>query len=143
MSLGYQQVMQEALHLRLTQTPEITDLLANGGADIFNHVPENTSFPYCRMYIRKVEKIDTKLSTALALTVSVQTYDKNQGDKNMQMLSAEILNALDNAQFDLSDYNVIDCRFDREQMDVFDGGRVRMCTQIFKIIMRSSSRVIG
>ena len=65
----------------------------------------------------------------------IECYNAKKTAQNGHDIAAEIKNTLDKAEFILADYNVIDCRFEKETIQAFEGGRLQKTSQIFKIII--------
>lgn len=135
MANNSQWILQQALYDKLINTPALTALLPNGVDDIFDHVPEDKPAPYCLFRITGAQKIGTKIYDALEISCLIETYDRGRSVKNLHAIAAEIKTALDGATFDLTGYSVVDCRFERDSMQIYEGGLFRKTSQIFKIII--------
>ncbi len=130
-----QWALQKALYDKLTSAANLTALLPNGTDDIYSHVPDDTPPLYCLFRLAGAEKIATKLHDALEISVLIECYNAKKTAQNGHDIAAEIKNTLDKAEFILADYNVIDCRFEKETIQAFEGGRLQKTSQIFKIII--------
>jgi hypothetical protein len=85
--------LQAGIYSRLTGYSALTTAL--GGAKIYDHVPQNTAFPYVMIGDDTGIELDTKTSTGWELTLTIHAWDyAAAGRKSVKALLAHIYDAL-------------------------------------------------
>lgn len=127
-------VLQKALYSKLSTDAALKGLLPNGGNDIFDYVPDNSPRPYITVKAAESQKIGTKTNDIREISFVVEIYDESKSVERIYALAQAVKSVIDKKDITASDHNVIDCRCDREAVDVLTGGKIRRITQIYKII---------
>ncbi len=101
MSMSFELDLQKAVYLALNE---------NISAPVFDHVPQNTDYPY--VVIGEDNFIDwsTDDKNGFEATVNIHVWDRPQGDSgsrgraNVKLIQGEIYGILQRSSFDIGDF---------------------------------------
>ena len=134
MSTDSQWAVQTLLFDRLQNDVSLQALLSQGSESIFDHVPDNTAYPYCVIGAMSLASNDTKTGTGVVIRVSIDSYSRVKGFKELKSIMVQISSLLDRHDFTHPEHDIISTRFISSQIENRDGGQSRQGRQIFEII---------
>lgn len=102
--------LQRAIHQTLTSDADLTSLL--GGADVYDHVPRGTAFPY----VTFAQTTETDWSTGSCAgnehLLTLHIWSQARGRRELQRIIARIRTLLHDADLTLSGFRLINMRHD-------------------------------
>ena len=129
MSIDSQWDVQTAIFSALTSHTPLTAL-----AQIFDDVPENTGFPYVAIGEMDGRVHTTQTQSGFDITLSIHSFSRYRGFKELRLIMAEIFSALHNANPAISGQTAVLCQFLSSSTTLEDAGKTRHGIQKFQII---------
>lgn len=126
--------VQTALYSRLAGAAGLTALLAAGAAGVCDHVPEGLAFPYVVLSGLRTEASDTQQSHGYDITLTIASYSRAEGMKELRSVMAAIYDALHDASFTVPNQTLILCRQISAETQLESDGITRAGLQRFRII---------
>ena len=126
--------VQTGVYARLTGTAALTALLAEGEDSILDHVPAGTVFPYVVMGESEVRPLDTQRGFGNDLTLTLHSYSRSLGMKEIKEIMEKIYEALHETSFTVPNQTLILCRFLGADTLLSEDGLTRHGIQRFQII---------
>ena len=100
--------LQESIYLALTTDAPLTALL--GGANVFDDVPQDVSFPYVTLAQSEARDWSTGTEDGSEHIVTVQVWSRAGGKKDVQGIVQAIKDVLHDADLALTDHRLINLR---------------------------------
>ncbi|VAV95982.1 hypothetical protein MNBD_ALPHA08-497 [hydrothermal vent metagenome] len=97
--------LQVAIHAALTSHPGTLSVL--GGANVFDDVPQRTSFPYVTIGDIETRDWDTQTSIGHEHIITLHIWSDHHGRKQVQTIIGEIDDALDDSGLSLQNHMLI------------------------------------
>ena len=114
--------VQKAVYDVLTSDADIISQLPNGAGDIYDFIPDASTFPYCQITLLDHRAMNTKTHLGAQITVQISVFSDAKGSAQIQNISDSVVSALDDADLTLDNHDVIDCRFQNADFSRFEGG---------------------
>ncbi|TAL39636.1 MAG: DUF3168 domain-containing protein [Alphaproteobacteria bacterium] len=126
--------VQTAIYSRLSGTSALTALLAAGAAGVCDHVPEGMAFPYVVLSTLQAQPGDTQQTHGYDITLSIASYSRGEGMKELRGIMAAIYDTLHDASFSVPNQTLILCRQLSSETQLEQDGVTRAGLQRFRII---------
>lgn len=126
--------VQAALYSRLAGTGALTALLPAGASGVCDHVPEGLAFPYVVLSGLQAQGNDTQQAHGYDITLSIASYSRAEGMKELRGVMAAIYDALHDAGFTVPNQALILCRQLSAETRLEADGITRAGVQRFRII---------
>jgi hypothetical protein len=128
--------LQQALFLSLQDDALLTSLL--GAADrIFDHVPEQSDFPYVAIGDMELSPFDTKTEEAGVLTCTIHSWSRYRGMREVREIMAAIVENLDDSTPAVAGFDLISLRFLVSDTLLDPVGLTRHGVQKFRALIQS------
>ena len=132
MSAESQWDIQEALYASLQGD---TALNIDVEDRIFDHVPEDSIFPYVTLGAMLAEPFDTQINRGLKIRMSLHSFSSYRGMKEIKQIMRSIYNILhEKDDWVIAGHAVVSCRFISSQISFGNDGETRSSIQNFEII---------
>lgn len=129
MSIDSQWDVQIAVYSALTSHAPLTTL-----AQIYDDVPENTSFPYVVIGEMDCVPLETQGQGGFDMTLSIHSFSRYRGMKELRQIMAKIHAALHAANFSIAGQNLVLSQFLSSTTSAEDAGLLKHGIQKFQII---------
>ncbi|MEZ0226537.1 MAG: DUF3168 domain-containing protein [Alphaproteobacteria bacterium] len=126
--------VQTALYARLTGTSALTALLAAGSNGVCDHVPQGLAFPYVVLSSLQATASDTQQTHGYDITISIASYSRSEGMKELRGIMAVIYDTLHDAGFAVPNQSLILCQQISSETQLEPDGITRAGLQRFRII---------
>ena len=126
--------VQAALYSRLTGASALTLLLPAGAGGVCDHVPQGLAFPYVVLSSLQAEPDDTQQTHGYDITVSIASYSRAEGMKELRGIMAVIYDTLYDASFTVPNQSLILCQQLSSETQLEADGITRAGLQRFRII---------
>jgi hypothetical protein len=134
MSIDSSWDVQTALYTRLTAATALTAQLAGGADSILDHVPAGTPFPYVVMGEMEARPLETQGVAGSELTLTLHSYSRGAGFKEVRSIMASINTSLHNANFAVPNQVLVLCRWLQSETRLEEDGLTRHGIQRFQVI---------
>lgn len=131
--------VQAGVFTRLTGTAGLTALLAGGAAGVRDHVPEGTAYPYLVIGEAAARPLETQAVSGNDVTITLHSYSRGAGMKEVKAIMAKIHDALHNASFSVPNQSLVLCRCLESTAQLEGDGLTRHGVQRFQIITEPSA----
>ena len=123
--------LQKALYVLLTGDGELMGQISG----VFNHVPQDTAFPY--VIIEKMVSQDhsTMTSTAEEIAVTLSVFSRTRGSKEALTIMARVKALLHQASLSLTGCALIYLRFDSSDIAQVEEGLTWQATITFNALI--------
>ena len=101
--------VQKAVYARLAASAGVTMLLAGGAASVYDHVPENSSFPYIMIGEIAGKPLETVTGGGRDLLLALHVYSRLSGFKETREIMGAVHAALHDADFAVAGQNLVLC----------------------------------
>ena len=126
--------VQTAIYARLAGAAALTLQLAAGAAGVCDHVPQGMAFPYVVLSGLQAQPGDTQQTHGYDITLSVASFSRGEGMKELRGVMAAIYDALHDANFTVPNQTLILCRQVSSETQLEQDGITRAGLQRFRII---------
>ena len=106
MSSDSQWPLQQAVYGALTGDAAVQALLGNP-ARVFDHVPQDSAFPYVVVGEATSGPFDTKTEDGLDQTLTIHTWSRYRGLKETKEIMAAVADALDDQALAVSGHDLV------------------------------------
>lgn len=130
--------LQTAIHSRLTGYAALTNLLAtapDGSAAIYDHVPQETDFPYVSIGDTTSIEWDTDTSLGSEDTVTIHVWSRYRGRKETKEIQLELYNALHRHNLTISGATTVTCDWEFAESEVDTDGLTRHGITRFRLLI--------
>lgn len=103
--------LQQAIYTTLSAAADLTTIL--GGAKIFDHLPEETPFPYVTLGPFVMSDWSTSSELGREHQLQIHVWSRDTGSTQAQQISEAIITALHDVALNLQDNVLINLRFVR------------------------------
>lgn len=110
-------------------------LTAELSVPVFDHVPQETHYPYAVVGDDTSTPFDTDDSTGTEATVTIHTWSQYRGRKEAKELNQAIYNALHRETLEINGAHFVECFSEFEQTLVESDGLTRHGINRFRIII--------
>ena len=135
MTIDSQWETQQAILTTLRATSGLTALLASGQSSILDHAEASTDYPYVAIgeATARVGEADSKDSDVMEQTLTIHTWSRYRGLKEVKQIMAQIVGALDNASLSITGHNLLRSRFEFSATFLDPDGLTRHGVQRFRV----------
>lgn len=134
MSAESQWDIQKTIYSALQSDEDLQSYLADGQNSVYDHVPDGAVYPYCVIGDMEARPLQTQGVEGMVVNVSVHSYSRNEGYKQLKVIMKSIYNSLHNAALTSDTQHIISCRFILSRIEHQKSSHLRMAEQIFEII---------
>lgn len=104
--------LQKALYDALTGDSSLMALITG----IYDHVEQETAFPYVTIGESSISAFDTKDTDGMEHILTINTWSRKRGRKEIKQIHAEIYRILQNENIPISNQVIILMQFDFEEI---------------------------
>lgn len=126
--------LQQAVYTRLTGYGDLTALIDA----VYDHVPQNPTFPYVQIGDETAVPFDTHDSIGSEATITIHSWSRYRGKKETKQIQREIYNALHRHALSVSGVTTVDCQWEFADSFIDDDGLTRHGVQRFRVILDGS-----
>ncbi len=126
--------VQSGVYSRLTGHAALTALLPAGANGIFDHVPQQTAFPYVAIGETASRPLDTQGGHGHDTSLSIHVYTRSAGMRDLRRIMAAAYDALHDADFTVPDQVLALCRCQSIESAIEGDGITRHGILRFRII---------
>jgi hypothetical protein len=134
MPIDSQWAIQTLIYDILKDDTNLQAVLAGGAAGVYDHVPDGAAFPYCAINDIEAKPEDTSGFDGLTLKISIKSFSRHSGYKEIKSIMSAIYNALHSRDMDHADHYTTSCRFLMSRIENQSEKNIRKSDQIFEII---------
>lgn len=126
--------LQQAIYDALKTDATLIALLAEGASGVYDHVPQDSDFPYVAIgeSDQRPGELETKTEDGFEERVTIHTWTRTFGKNEVKNIMAAVLDALDKAALSVTGYTLVDLRFDFGTVMIEDDGVTRHGVQRFR-----------
>lgn len=128
--------LQQALFASLQRDVLLSSFL--GSADrIFDHVPQESDFPYVAIGAFELSPFDTKTEEAGLLTFTIHSWSRYRGMRELREIMGAIVENLDDSALAVTGFDLITLRFLVGNTLLDPDGLTRQGIQKFRALLQS------
>ena len=136
MSSDSQWPLQQAVYGALTGDAAVQALLGNP-ARVFDHVPQDSAFPYVVVGEATSGPFDTKTEDGLDQTLTIHSWSRYRGLKETKEIMAAVTGALDQQALAVSGHDLVLLRFTFGTTVLDPDGLTRHGVQRFRAVTQA------
>lgn len=133
MTADAQWAVQQAVYSALTSDTTLQALLGNPPR-VYDHVPQDTAFPYVVIGQATTRSFDTKTEDGMEQTLTVHTWSRYRGIKETKQIMGAIVDALDQQSLSLTGHTLIQLRFEFSDTFLDEDGLTHHGVQRFRAV---------
>lgn len=128
--------LQQAIYAELQGDTALIGLL--GGSDrIFDHVPQESDFPYVAIGDMALNSFDTKTEDLAELTLAIHSWSRYRGMRELRRIMAAILEALEDSALPVAGFALITLQFRGSDTLLDEDGLTRHGIQKFRALIQA------
>lgn len=139
MGADSQWAVQQAVYSALSNASALTSQLAAGDDSIFDHVPEDSAFPYITIFETTAQPFDTQVGNGMDMIIGIHSWSRYRGEKEIKNIMAAVYDALHDTALTITGHTHILTRFLNSQAVMDPDGLTRHGVQQFRIITEPSA----
>ena len=139
MTADSQLAVQAAILTTLQGAGSLTMLLAGGASSIFDHVPQDSAYPYVVIGEATARDFDCKSSDGMEQTLTIHTWSRYRGLRETKQIMAAIVEALDQEALTITGHNLVLLRFEFSATFLDPDGLTRHGVQRFRAITQRAA----
>lgn len=134
MSIESQWDVQTAIYTALTTHTGLTNLLADAGNSVFDHVPKQTKFPYIVIGDHRAKPFETQQNAGMDIEITLHSWSQYQGQKEIKEITSEIYTVLHDTDFLIPNHILVMNRLLSTETKLEKDGVTYHSIQIFRIL---------
>ena len=136
MTADSQWPLQQAVYATLTDDAALQALIGNP-ARVFDHVPQDSAFPYVVVGEATSGPFDTKTEDGLEQTLTIHTWSRYRGLKETKDIMAAVMGALDDQALAVNGHDLVLLRFTFGATFLDPDGLTRHGVQRFRAVTQA------
>lgn len=132
MTLPASLTLQQAIYAALSASQDLINIL--GDVKIFDHLPEDTAFPYVTLGPAIMSDWSTGSDLGREHLLQVHVWSRDTASSQSQLISEAIISVLHDVELSLVDNVLINLRFSRSDMLRDSDGKTHHCILRFRAV---------
>ena len=137
MTADSQWALQQAVFTALSGDSAVQALVGNP-ARVYDHVPQDTTFPYVAMGEVAAADWDTKSEDGMDQTFMVHTWSRYRGMSEAKRIMGAVVDALDKVALSVTGHDLVQLRFEFSDTFLDEDGLTRHGVQRFRALTEAT-----
>ncbi len=138
MTADSQWVLQQAVYAALRADSTLQALTGATPARVFDHVPQDSDFPYVVIGEATTADWDTKTEDGMNQTLMIHSWSRHRGLKEVKLMMAAVVDALDRQALSTTGHTLVQLRFEFSDTFLDQDGLTRHGVQRLRALTESS-----
>lgn len=134
MSADSQLDVQRGVYEVLGADQDLISILAAGADGIYDHVPQNSDFPYVVLGEARAAAFDSMDSSGMDQVISLRVFSRYKGMKEVKDAMSAIYAALHDTDIQIDNHSLVLLRFEAGETRLEGDGQTRQGVMRFRIV---------
>lgn len=135
MTADSQFALQEAIYTALTGDATLQGFISTR---VYDRPPQDSAFPYVDIGEGTATDFDTKTENGMEQTVSIHSWSRDQGRKEVKQIMSAIVDALDQQSLSVTGHSLVLLRFEFSTVEHDPDGYTQHGVQRFRALTQAT-----